>query len=632
MTVQLKDSAKRNKTPGNREVLESAVVRFAGDSGDGMQLTGAQFTVSSAVAGNDLVTFPDFPADIRAPVGTPYGVSTFQINFGTREIRTAGDTLDVLVVMNPAALITNLADLREDGLLIVDEASFQERNLNKAGYETNPLEDGSLDKYRVMKLEISKFAQNAAKAVENVEITNKESLRTKNMWALGLVLWLFDRDTAITKERLEQKFAKLPDIAKINIAALEAGHAFGETMELAPGGRAYHVPPAELPPGEYRNVTGTQGICWGLATGAHLSGLELIYCSYPITPASNMLHTLAAMAEAHGVRTFQAEDEIAAATAAIGASYAGAIGVTGSSGPGIALKTEAIGLAVAAELPMIIVNAQRGGPSTGLPTKTEQSDLYQSVYGRNADSPLVVLAARSPGDCFHMAVEAVRLATKFMTPVILLSDGYLANSSEPWSIPDVSAMPAFDVSTDRVPKDFQPFMRDPQTLARPWVVPGTPGGIHRIGGLERAQGSGNVSYDPDNHQAMTDLRAAKIRGIASDIPEQAIAQGEPEGDIAVVGWGSTYGPISRAVEHLRNEGLKVSHIHVDHIWPLPANLKDVLSKFPKILVPEMNNGQFVNVLRAEYLLPAESLPKVSGKPFKVSEIEDAVHARLGGAK
>lgn len=632
MTVQLKDSGKHSRTPADREVLESAVVRFAGDSGDGMQLTGTQFTLSAAVAGNDLVTFPDFPAEIRAPVGTTFGVSTFQINFGTRRIRTAGDALDVLVAMNPAGLITNLEDLQENGLLIIDENTFAERNLKKAGYETNPLEDGSLSKYRVMTLEISKYAQNAAKAVENVEITNKESLRTKNMWALGLVLWLFDRDTGSTRDWLNGKFAKLPDIAKINIAALEAGHAFGETMELAPGAAAYHVPPAEMPPGEYRNITGSEGICWGLATGAHLSGLELVYCSYPITPASNMLHILAGMAEEHGVKTFQAEDEIAAATAAIGASYAGGVGVTGSSGPGIALKTEAIGLAIAAELPMVIVNAQRGGPSTGLPTKTEQSDLYQSVYGRNADSPLVVLAARSPGDCYHMAVEAVRLATKYMTPVILLSDGYLANSSEPWSIPDVSSMQAFGVTTDSVPEDFQPFMRDPQTLARPWVVPGTPGGIHRIGGLERAQGSGNVSYDPDNHQQMTDLRAAKIRGIANDIPEQGVELGDADGDIAVVGWGSTYGPINRAVENLRNDGVKVSHVHINYIWPLPANLRDVLEKFGKILVPEMNNGQMVNLLRSEYLLPAESLPKVSGKPFKVSEIEDAVRASLGEGK
>jgi len=629
MTVQLQDGVKKRKSPTDREVLESAVVRFAGDSGDGMQLTGGQFTLAAAVAGNDLVTFPDFPAEIRAPVGTTFGVSTFQINFGTREIRTAGDAVDVLVVMNPAALITNLADLHEDGLLIIDTNTFQARNLTKAGYQANPLEDGSLSKYRVLQLEISKYSQNAAKAVEGVEITNKESLRTKNMWALGLVLWLFDRETAPTRQWLDAKFSRLPDIAKINIAALEAGHAFGETMELAPGVGAYQVPPAKLPPGEYRNITGTEGICWGLATGAHLADLPLMYCSYPITPASNMLHVFARMVDDFGIKTFQAEDEIAAATAAIGASYAGAIGVTGSSGPGVALKTEAIGLAIAAELPMIVVNAQRGGPSTGLPTKTEQSDLYQSVYGRNADSPLVVLSAHSPGDCFVMGIEAVRLATKYMTPVILLTDGYISNSSEPWSIPEIGAMAPFGTTTNVVPEGYQPFMRDPATLARPWVVPGTPGGMHRIGGIERAQGSGNVSYDPDNHQAMTDLRAAKIRGIARDIPDQTIDRGDPQGDLAIVGWGSTYGPISRAVENLREDGLKVSHIHVNHIWPLPSNLQDLLSGFDKVLVPEMNNGQFVNLLRAEYLVPAESLTKVAGKPFKVSEIEDAARTRLG---
>ena len=385
MTVHQKDSTTGAAVPDGRQILESAVVRFAGDSGDGMQLTGTQFTLAAAVAGNDLVTFPDFPAEIRAPVGTTFGVSTFQINFGTRDIRTAGDAVDVLVAMNPAALITNLEDLVEGGLLIVDENAFQERNLKKAGYEDDPLEGGTLDRYRVLKLEISKYAQNAAKSVDGVEITNKESLRTKNMWALGLVLWLFDRETDATSAWLDSKFAKLPDIARINKAALLAGHAFGETMELAPGFGSYHVPPATLPPGEYRNITGTEGVCWGLATGSHLAGLPMIYCSYPITPASNMLHVLAGMAEQYGVSTFQAEDEIAAVGAAIGASYAGSVGVTGSSGPGIALKTEAIGLAIAAELPLVVVNTQRGGPSTGLPTKTEQSDLYQSVYGRNAD-------------------------------------------------------------------------------------------------------------------------------------------------------------------------------------------------------------------------------------------------------
>jgi 2-oxoglutarate ferredoxin oxidoreductase subunit alpha len=629
MNIQIQDPSIARSTPIERETLEAAVVRFAGDSGDGMQLTGSQFTLATAIAGNDLVTFPDFPAEIRAPVGTTFGVSTFQINFGTREIRTAGDALDVLVVMNPAALITNLADLRDDGLLIVDASAFQERNLKKAGYDHNPLEDDSLARFRVLALDISKLTQATVKALDHVEASNKEILRSKNMWALGLVLWLFGRDTKPTRDWLGVKFAKLPEIARINAAALEAGHAFGETVELPQHVHAYSVPPAHLAPGEYRNITGTEGICWGLATGAHLADLPMIYCSYPITPASNMLHVLARLSDGFGIETFQAEDEIAAVTAAIGASYAGSIGVTGSSGPGVALKTEGIGLAVAVELPLIVVNAQRGGPSTGLPTKTEQSDLYQAVFGRNADCPLVVLAARSPGDCYDVAIEAVRLATKYMTPVILLTDGYIANSSEPWNIPHVAAMTPFKAVTDAVPEGFAPFMRDAGTLARPWVVPGTPGGRHRIGGIERANVSGNVSYDPENHQLMTDLRARKIRGIADDIPLQEITRGEATGDMAVVGWGSTFGPITRAVSNLRDEGLRVSHIHLGNIWPLPRNLGTLLEGFGKVLVPEMNNGQLVTLLRSEYLVAAESLPKVSGKPFKVAEIETAVRARLG---
>ncbi len=629
MNIQIQDPAAERKTPVERQSIEAAVVRFAGDSGDGMQLTGSQFTLATAVAGNDLVTFPDFPAEIRAPVGTTFGVSTFQINFGSREIRTAGDRLDVLVAMNPAALITNLEDLRPDGLLIVDASAFQDRNLKKAGYETNPLEEDDLDRYRVLALDISKLTQATVKAVDGVQVTNKEILRTKNMWALGLVLWLFGRDVAPTRQWLGVKFAKLEDIATINIAALEAGFAFGETTELAHNVHAYEVPPAKLDAGEYRNVTGAEGICWGLATGAHLADLPMIYCSYPITPASNMLHILAGMTGGFGIETFQAEDEIAAVTAAIGASYGGALGVTGSSGPGIALKTEGIGLAVATELPIVIVNAQRGGPSTGLPTKTEQSDLYQAVFGRNADCPLVVLAARSPGDCFTMAVEAVRLATKYMTPVMLLSDGYIANSSEPWSIPEVAGMTPFTAQTNVVPDNFAPYMRDADTLARPWVAPGTPGGIHRIGGIERSETTGNVSYDPANHQTMTDLRARKIANIAHDVPEQDVTRGDGAGDLAIVGWGSTYGPIGRAVTNLRDEGHKLAHIHINNIWPLPRNLGALLANYAAVLVPEMNNGQLVTLLRAEYMIDARSLPKVSGKPFNVSEIEDAAREFLG---
>ncbi len=623
------ESTKPDGTSPEREALEAAVVRFAGDSGDGMQLTGSQFTLSTAIAGNDLATFPDFPAEIRAPVGTTFGVSSFQINFGAREIRTAGDQLDVLVVMNPAALITNLEDLRGHGLLIVDEGSFQDRNLKKAGYEENPLEGEDLDAYRILRLDISKLTLNAVKAVEGVSVTNKESLRAKNMWALGLVLWLFDRETGATREWLSSKFAKLPDIATINIAALEAGFAFGETAELPADIHAFTVPPARLPAGEYRNITGTDGICWGLAAGAHLAGVPMTYCSYPITPASNMLHTLTAMGEAFGIKTFQAEDEIAAVAAAIGASYAGHIGVTGSSGPGVALKTEAIGLAAATELPLVVVNAQRGGPSTGLPTKTEQSDLYQAVWGRNADCPLVVLASRSPGDCFHTAVEAVRLATRYMTPVMLLTDGYTSNASEPWIIPDITDLEPFPVTTGKVPEDFAPYKRDPETLSRPWVVPGTHDGMHRIGGLERADRSGNVSYDPANHQTMTDLRADKIAGVADDIPEQGVELGDTTGDVAVLGWGSTYGPINRAVSDLLEDGVSVAHIHLRHIWPLPRNLKDLLSGYNTVLVPEMNNGQLATLLRAELLKDVDSLAKISGKPFKVAEITAAVRQRLG---
>ncbi len=630
MAVTLEDS-RSTSAPFERTSLEAAVVRFAGDSGDGMQLTGSQFTLATAAAGNDLATFPDFPAEIRAPVGTTFGVSSFQINFGARVIKTAGDQLDALVAMNPAALITNLEDLRDHGLLIVDEGSFKDRNLTKAGYESNPLDGDSLDAYRLLRLDISKMTLNAVKAVEDVSVSNKESLRAKNLWALGLVLWLYDRETGPTREWLSQKFAKLPDIAKINIAALEAGFAFGETAELPPHIGAFTVPPAKMPPGEYRNVTGTEGICWGLAAGSALSGLPLTYCSYPITPASNMLHVLTAMGEEQGVKTFQAEDEIAAVAAAIGASYAGQIGVTGSSGPGIALKTEAIGLAVAAELPLVVVNAQRGGPSTGLPTKTEQSDLYQAVYGRNADCPLVVLASRSPGDCFHVAVEAVRIAVKYMTPVMLLTDGYLANASEPWIIPDVEALESIETALVDQAEGLLPFDRDPETNARPWITPGTPGGIHRIGGIERAAGSGNISYDPDNHQAMTDLRAAKINGIAREYAPQEFELGGIEDDVLVLGWGSSYGPINRAVSNLRDDdGLKVSHLHLRHIWPLPDDLGGLLKQFDRILVPEMNNGQLATLLRAEFLVELESMPKVSGKPFKVSEIEMAVRHGIEG--
>jgi 2-oxoglutarate ferredoxin oxidoreductase subunit alpha len=620
----MEGSAVRELTIAERKTVESAVVRFAGDSGDGMQLTGGQFTLATALSGNDLATFPDFPAEIRAPAGTTYGVSAFQINFGARVIKTSGDQVDLLVAMNPAALKVNLGDVRSGGTVLLDSGAFTARGLTKAGYEIDPREDGTLDDVRVIEVDISRLTQDA---VKDVGLTKKEALRCKNMWSLGLVYWIFDRDRQVTVEWLERKFKARPELAAANVAALKAGHAFGETAELDPGVTLMRVPQADIAPGLYRNVTGQEALAWGLVAGAQCAELGLTFCSYPITPASGLLHVLARLKQ-FGVVTFQAEDEIAAVCAAIGASYAGSIGVTSSSGPGVALKTEAIGLAVAAELPLIVVNSQRAGPSTGMPTKTEQSDLFQAVYGRNADSPLVVLAARSPSDCFHVAIEAVRLATKYMTPVILLSDGYIANASEPWLLPDVEALPHSPVVYAKPGEDFQPFARDPKTLARAWAVPGTAGLEHRIGGLERHDPDGAISYDPENHQRMTDLRAAKIDGIAQDIPAQTIEMGPERGPLAVVGWGSTYGPISRAVNNLREEGLEVAHIHLRHIWPLPSNLGDLLAGFERVVVPEMNAGQLVKLLRGEFLLPLEGVSKVTGKPFTISELEAVLRARL----
>ena len=608
-----------------RQDLESAVVRFAGDSGDGMQLTGSRFTMAAALAGNSVATFPDFPAEIRAPAGTTFGVSAYQINFGARPIKTAGDAVDVLVAMNPAALKVNLPELRRGGLIIVDSGSFNEKNLRKAGYEENPLENGDIPGFRILQVDMSKRTLDA---VSGAGVTKKEGLRCKNMWALGLVYWLFGRERRETVEWLKTRFAKLPNVAAANLAALDAGHAYGETAELPADVPLFHVGEADIAPGLYRNITGTEALAFGLVTGARLAGLEILFASYPITPASQLLHGLAAL-KIGGVTTFQAEDEIAAISAAIGGSYAGALGVTSSSGPGVALKTEALGLAIAAELPLVLVNAQRGGPSTGLPTKTEQSDLYQAVYGRNADSPLVVLAARSPTDCFRTAIEAVRLATRYMTPVILLSDGYIANASEPWRLPKVSAMEPFPVDFRTDPEGFQPFLRNPDTLARPWAVPGTRGLAHRIGGLERDYDSGNISYDPANHQRMTDVRARKIAKVADDVALQDIELGSVGGPLAVVGWGSTYGPISRAVTNLRAEGLDIAHIHVRNIWPLPRNLGQLLGTYERVLVPEMNDGQLITLLRSEYLIPAESLSKVSGRPFRIVEIEEAVRRTLG---
>lgn len=609
-----------------REDLEAAVVRFAGDSGDGMQLTGGQFTQATALAGNDLATFPDFPAEIRAPVGTTFGVSAFQINFGARRIMTSGDDFDVLVAMNPAALKVELSRLRKGGLLIIDTGTFNDRNLAKAGYEANPLEDDTLAPFRVIAMDISAMTQ---EAVKDFDVSKKEALRSKNMWALGFVYWLFDRSRDATTDWLKTKFASKPQIAESNIAALDAGHAMGETAELPPGLHGFHVAPATIAPGVYRTVTGTEALAWGLAKGTELAGLDMLFASYPITPASPLLHSLAKMQHL-GVTTFQAEDEIAAACAAIGASYAGTLGVTSSSGPGIALKKEAIGLALATELPLIVVNSQRGGPSTGLPTKTEQSDLYQAVYGRNADAPLPVLATRSAADCFEVGIEAVRIATKYMTPVMLLTDGYIANAAEPWKIPDLDGYEPFKVAFHTDPEEFHPFMRDEQTLSRVWAKPGTPDLMHRIGGIERSFDTGHISYDAENHHKMTKIRAAKIDGIADDIPAQDVTLGNEGGKLAVVGWGSTYGPINRAVDNLIQRGKDVAHIHVRHIWPLPANLGDLLHTYENVLVPEMNNGQLVTLLRAEYLIDAKGLNRISGQPFKITEIEDAILDVLEG--
>lgn len=612
--------------PGNA-APEAVVVRFAGDSGDGMQLTGGQFTLSTALAGNDLATFPDFPAEIRAPQGTLFGVSAFQINFGSTEIETAGDQPDVLVAMNPAALKTNLPSLKLGGLVIADTGEFNKRNLEKARYETNPLEDGSLEKWQVLAFDIS---ARTLDAVKPFGLGNKEALRCKNMWTLGLALWMFDRDRAPLIDWLNAKFAKNKVLADANIAALNAGHAYGETAELAGPLRQVHVGAVASEPGLYRTVTGADAISFGLVAGAQLAGLPMFFGGYPITPASSILHNLAKLKE-FGVTTFQAEDEIAAIASAIGASYAGQLGVTSSSGPGIALKTEAMGLAVMTELPLVIVNSQRGGPSTGLPTKTEQSDLYQAVYGRNGDAPIPVIAARSPGDAFDCAIEACRIATQYMTPVILLTDGYIANAAEPWKVPDPKAYTPFPVTFLEEPNgpdgQLLPFARD-EKGARPWIKAGTPGLMHRIGGIEKNPGTGNIDYAPASHQIMTDARKAKVDGIARGIPAQDVALGEDHGQLVLVGWGSTYGPIHQAVRRARRKGLDVSHVHVRHVWPLPENLGDLLRRYEKVLVPEMNTGQFKTVLRDQYLVDARPLTKTSGQPFTIAEIEAAIEAAL----
>ena len=610
---------------------ENVVVRFAGDSGDGMQLTGGQFTLSTALAGNDLATFPDFPAEIRAPQGTLFGVSAFQINFGSRAIETAGDEPDVLIAMNPAALKTNVQAVRPGGLVIADEGEFGKRNLDKAHYETNPLEDGSLAKWQLLKLNISQLTLDAVKPFG---LGNKEALRCKNMWTLGLALWMFERDREPIVQWLNNKFAKLPDIAAANIAALNAGHAYGETAEISGdglgGGHLQHHKVAAAPaePGTYRTVTGAESLSLGLVAGARLAGLPMFFGGYPITPASAILHHLSRLKE-FGVTTFQAEDEIAAITAAIGASYAGSLGITSSSGPGIALKGEAMGLAIMTELPLVIVNSQRGGPSTGLPTKTEQSDLYQAVYGRNGDAPMPVIAARSPEDAFYCAIEAVRIAVQYMTPVMLLTDGYIANAAEPWKIPDVDTLERFPVSfmTEKPDGELLPYGRD-ANLKRPWIKPGTPGLMHRIGGIEKGVDTGHIEYGPANHQTMTEIRRDKILGVADSLPDQDIALGKAGAKLCVVGWGSTFGPIHQAVLRANNAGKDVAHVHIRNIWPLPKNLGELLKSFDRIIVPEMNTGQLKTILRDQYLVDAKPVNKVSGQPFTIAEISAVIEENL----
>jgi len=611
----------------DKKVMD-VVVRFAGDSGDGMQLTGANFTQATALYGNDLSTFPDFPAEIRAPAGATFGVSAFQIYFGSNDITTAGDAIDVLVAMNPAALVTNLPNLIDGGLIIIDSGAFTEKNLAKAKYQSNPLEDGSLDEYRVLSIDISRHV---LAAVEPYNLGHKAALRCKNMWTLGLVMWLFDRDRSATIDGLKKKFTRQPEIAEANIAALNAGHAFGETAELPSGIHVYRIPKAEVPPGTYRNITGATALAWGLIAASELADIDMLFASYPITPASNLLHELSNRKNFR-INTFQAEDEIAAACAALGASFAGSLGITSSAGPGIALKAETIALAAATELPLLVVNTQRGGPSTGLPTKTEQSDLNMALGGRHGDTPIAVISASSPTDCFEVAIEAARIAIKYMTPVMLMSDGYLANAAEPWKIPDAESLPRFPVQHQQPVEGFKPSLRDADTLARAWAKPGTQGLEHRIGGIERSYETGDISYDPANHQKMTDLRKAKIDGIANDIPLQDVCLGEDSGKLAVVGWGSTFGAIHQAVKRCRAEGLDASHIQIRYLSPLPRNLGELLRGFDKILVPEMNTGQLVKVLRSEFLLSADGLNKVSGQPFKIGEIMAAIHQEFAGGQ
>ncbi|MBZ0180362.1 MAG: 2-oxoacid:acceptor oxidoreductase subunit alpha [Melioribacteraceae bacterium] len=602
--------------------LEEVTVRFAGDSGDGMQLTGSQFSDTTAFVGNDLNTLPDYPAEIRAPAGTLYGVSGFQLHFSSVDIHTPGDTPDVLVAMNPAALKINLKDLKSGGIIIANQDSFDPKNLKLAGFDSNPLEDDSLNGFKVFSVRITSLT---TEALKDTPLSNKEITRSKNFFALGLMYWLFNRPLDPTLSWINTKFKKQPDIADANTKALKAGYYFGEQTEIFTA--RYSVKPAELPAGTYKNISGNEATAIGFVAASQLCGLPLFLGSYPITPASDILHFLSAYKN-FGVKTFQAEDEIAGIASAIGAAFGGSLAITTTSGPGLALKTEATGLAVMTELPIVIVDVQRGGPSTGLPTKTEQADLLQAMYGRNGEAPVVVLAASTPSDCFFMAIEASKIALKYMLPVILLTDGYIANGSEPWRIPHVDELPRFEKSYYNNPEDFQPYRRD-ENLARPWAVPGTPGLEHRIGGLEKANISGNVSYDPDNHDFMCRLRAEKVAKVVNDIPD-IVVDGPEKGELLVMGWGGTRGSITEAVTKARKAGLIVSQIHLKYLNPMPKNLGEVLSNFNKILIPELNLGQLATLIRKEFLRDVIQLNKLKGLPFKSAEIQNKISEILGG--
>jgi 2-oxoglutarate ferredoxin oxidoreductase subunit alpha len=607
-----------------REVLDHAVIRFAGDSGDGMQITGSQFTNTVALYGNDIATFPDYPAEIRAPAGTLPGVSGFQLHFSSNDVYTAGDACDVLIAMNPAALKMNVADLKPNGILIVNSDAFTETDLRKAQATSNPLEDHSLDKFRLFSVELERLTK---RALEHLGLDAKSMSRCKNFFALGMCYWLYNRSMDSTVRWIEDKFKNKPLLAEANKLAMKAGYSYCEATEAFQ--ISYEIPPAQLSPGLYRNLSGNQALALGFVTASQKCGLRLFQGSYPITPASDILHELSQYKD-FGVMTFQAEDEIAAITSAIGAAYAGALAITTTSGPGMALKTEAIGLAVAVELPLVICDIQRGGPSTGLPTKTEQADLLQALFGRNSEAPVPVIAAATPSDCFWTALEACRIAVKYMVPVILLSDGYLANGAEPWRIPSLDEIPAFPVkfATEKnSPERYLPYKRDPKTLARPWAIPGTPGLEHRIGGLEKQDVTGNINYEPLNHENMVRIRAAKVAAVAQDVPD-AIPSGDQSGDLLIVAWGSTHGSVTAAVKSQRAQGRKIGHVHLRHLNPLPPNLGEVMRRYKKILVPELNMGQLLWVLRAKFLVDAIGLNKIQGRPFKQMELEQKIEEVL----